>query len=488
MPIPWGMMGPDRAQLNAPVVLEAKNCIPGVSTFLPLPAPVSSTPALPSAVRGAVSVLKDDGAVATFAGTQTKLYKLDTDLTWLDVSRVSGGDYNVGLGEQWKFDIYGTNLLACNVNAAMQSIDVTSGTNFAAVSGAPSARYLAIMREFVLVGAILNNEKRVQWSANGNSADWTPRSSGGTTDADYQDLPNGGPVRGLIGGEVAYVFQAAKVTRMTFVPGSSFIMQFDEVEGASGLAAPHSLVRLRQDAYFLANDGFRKIALGSVSSTPIGVGKWAKWFLNDIKVGTELTVLGAANPVKPHIVWCYANKSTSSTTPNRMLIYDWSLDEATFADITVESLVKWLSPGITLDGMPAAGYSDLDTLPFSLDSPFWKGGASVLGVFGSDHTLSLLSGTPMQAQFVTGDGAGNSRLFVRGTRPKCDASGITVAVSSRERQADAVVWNTDEAMEDTGDVPAHASGNVFRARVTIPAQTWTQIEGIETDAAQRGKR
>lgn len=487
MPIPWGMMGPDRAQLNAPVVLEAKNCIPGVSSFLPLPSPVASTPALPSTVRGAVSVLKDDGSVATYAGTQTKLYKLASDLTWTDVSRSSGGDYNVGSGEQWKFDIYGDNLIGANVNAPLQSINVTSGTNFAPISGAPSARYIAIMREFILTGAISGTEKRVQWSSNGG-ASWTPRSSGGTTDADLQDLPNGGPVRGLIGGEVAYVFQASKVTRMTFVPGSAVIMQFDEVEGASGLAAPHSLVRLRQDAYFLANDGLRKIALGSVSSTPIGVGKWAKWFLNDIKIGTELTVLGAANPVKPHIVYCYANKSTSGTTPNRMLIYDWSLDEATFADITVESLVKWLSPGITLDGMPAAGYTNIDTLPFSLDSPFWKGGASVLGVFGTDHTLSLLSGTPMQAQFITGDGAKDSRLFVRSTRPRCDASGVTVAVAGRERQADAVVYNADEAMEDTGDVPAHVSGNVFRARVTIPAQTWTQIESIETDAAPRGQR
>ena len=122
MPIPWGMMGPDRAQLNAPVVLEAKNCIPGVSSFLPLPSPVPSTSALASTVRGAVSVLKDDGSVATYAGTQTKLYKLASDLTWTDVSRASGGDYNVGSGEQWKFDIYGDNLIGANVNAPFNDV------------------------------------------------------------------------------------------------------------------------------------------------------------------------------------------------------------------------------------------------------------------------------------------------------------------------------------------------------------------------------
>lgn len=482
--IPFGQWRPDAAQINAPVCITANNCIPGVTSFLPLPSPVASTSALASASRGAVSILLDDGTVATYAGTATKLYRLNSSAGWDDVSRLVGGAYAVGTGEQWKFDSYGDNLIAANVSDVLQYISVTSGTNFAAVSGAPKARYVAVMREFVFTGAIFGNEKRVQWSANGDMTGWTA----GTNESDYQDIPNGGPVRGLIGGEVAYVFQASKVTRITYAPGTPYIMQFDEVEGGVGLAGPHSLVKLRNEAYYLATDGFRKFALGSVQSVPVGTAKFAKWFLGDIKAGTELTVIGAANPVRPQIVWAYQSRSASGSNPNKLLIYDWSLDEATTADMTVESLIKWLSPGLTLDGMTAAGYTSMDTLPFSLDSPFWKGAASVLGIFSTDHKLSLLSGTPMEAQFITGDGMQKSRMLIQRTRPKCDASGVTVAVSMRERQADSAVFNADEAMEDTGDVPAHASGNVARARITIPSQTWTQLEGIETDAVPRGKR
>lgn len=482
--ITFGMWHPDSAKINAPVVTLAQNCIPGVTLFLPFNAPVALTAAASAAIRGAVSVLKDDGSVSTFAGTQTTLLKLNTSAGWDDVTRLAGGAYNVGTGEQWKFDVYGDNLIAAGINDVLQNISITSGTNFSAVANAPAARYVAVLREFVFCGAISGNEKRVQWSANGNMTGWTP----GLNESDYQDIPNGGPVRGVIGGEVAYVFQSGRVTRVTYVAGSSVIMQFDEVEGGVGLAAPHSLVKLRNECFYFATDGLRKFSLGAVQSVPVGVTKWIKWFLNDLKPGTELSIIGAANPVLPHIVFAYVSRTATGSTPNKLLIYDWSLDEATTAELSTESLIKWLSPGLTLDGMPAAGYTNIDTLPFSLDSPFWKGGASVLGVFTPDHKLSLLSGTPMQALFVTGDGKIDGRAFVSGTTPKVDASGVKVAVSGRERQADAVVYGPEESMEDTGDVPAHVSGNVVRARITIPAQNWTQIEGIDTQLTQAGSR
>lgn len=480
--IPFGAFHPDKAGINTPVVIEAKNVQPGSSGFLPLPALVSGTDALPTECLGAVSVLLDDGTVKTFAGTQTKLYQLATS-SWTDVSRTSGGNYAVTSGEHWKWALYGTRLIATNGADAQQYIDLVSGTNFAAVAGSPPiAKYIDTVREFVLVGSISGNEKRVQWSANGNSEGWTS----GTGESDFQDLPNGGPVRGVIGGETGYIFQASKVTRMAYVAGSPLIFQFDEIEGAAGLASPHSLIRLRSNAFYLAQDGFRSFDLRSGSSQPIGVGKWQKWFLKDIKPGTELIVRGAANPVKPVVVYAYVSTSNATAKPDRLLIVDWSLDEATFADLSVEMLVQWLSPGIDLDSMNP--YGTMETLPFSLDAPFWKGGASLFGMFGSDHSLSLQSGTPMAARITTADGQGKGRVFVSGTRPNVDASGVSVAISARERFADSVVFNTAETMEDTGVCPAHASGNLIRAQITIPAQSWTLAQGLETIAGGQGAR
>lgn len=430
-----------------------------------------------------MSVLKDDGSVKTFAGTQSNLYQLSDTGAWVDVSRLSGGVYAVGSGEQWKFALYGTRLLASNGADAYQYIDLDSGTNFAAVSGSPPvAKYTDIIREFVFLACVTGNEKRVVWSANGNSESWTS----GTGESDFQDIPNGGPIRGIIGGETGYVFQANKVTRMTYVAGSPLIFQFDEVEGASGLAAPHSLIRLRSDAYYLTQDGFRRFDLRSGGSQPIGVNKWVKWFLNDIKPGTETLVLGAAHPVKPVIVWVYVTRANVTSTPDRMMIYDWSLDEATYVDISVEALIHWLSPGVNLDSLDP--YGALDDLVFSLDSPFWKGGASLFGIFGTDNTLSLQSGTPMAATITTADGQSKGRVLIGGTRPHVDAPNVTMAIAARERFSDSVTFGTAELMEDTGVCPAHASGNIIRARISIPAESWTLAQGIETISKPQGGR
>lgn len=485
--IPWGPFRPDAMKTNAPVVMEARNVLPGVAGFLPLEDSVAGTTALPSVCRGAVSVLRDDGSVVTFAGTSTNLYQLSASTAWDDVSRLSGLGYVVGPGEQWKFAMYGSRLLATSVSGGLEYIDVNSGANFVGISAAPRARYIDIARDFVLLGGLDGNEKRVQWSGNNDSDGWMP----GVNESDYQDFPNGGPVRGVIGGEVSYVMQANRVTRMTYVPGGSagLIFQFDEVEGAAGLVAPHSLVRLRSEAYYLARDGFRKMSLSAGASEPIGTGKWVKWFLADMKPGTELSVIGVANPVRPIIVWAYiARGSASNTEPNKLLIYDWSLDEPTYADISVEALVQWLSPSTTLEGLSV--YGSLEDLPFSLDSPFWRGGAAIMGLFDTSHRLALQSGPPMAARIVTGDGRDPSgRILIKGVRPEIDTNAATIAISAREADHDAITYGAAEAMEDTGIIPAHVSGNYFRARMDIPAGSlWTLASGMQTLAGKRGKR
>jgi len=185
-------------------------------------------------------------------------------------------------------------------------------------------------------------------------------------------------------------------------------------------------------------------------------------------------------------VWAYVTRANTTSTPDRMVIYDWSLDEATYADLSVEALMQWLSPGVNLDTMD--DYGALDALQFSLDSPFWKGGAAMFGLFGSDLTLSLQSGTPMAARITTSDGRAKARMLVTGTRPSVDASGVTVSIAARERVADTVTFNAAEAMEDTGVCPAWASGNIVRGRIDIPAADWTLAQGIETIASPQGSR
>jgi hypothetical protein len=489
--IPFGPFHPDAAGINTKVVREARNVVPAAVGFAPLPSAVAATNALDAACYGATVILRYGGGTAQFSGSATKLYSL-TAATWSDVSRAVGGAYATAQGERWRFAQWGELCLSVNYNDVPQKFDMSGGigTKFTALGGSPpKARFIDVVRDQVVLAGLNGNENRIQWSGTNNAEFWTP----GSQNCDYQDFQYGGPVRGFIGGATGYVFLSDRVVRMTQTPGASTIYQFDDVQGAKGLYAPSSLVRVGDVAYYVASDGPWEISLVDGSQKPIGVNKWRLWFVNDVRAGTQLSMYGAADPSNPIVVWAYVSKDNpTSLVPDRLLIYNRFLEEAAFADVNIEALSQWITSGVTLDTMNS--YGTLDTLPYSLDSPFWKAGAYVLGLFGLDHKLAYLQGANLQATLITADGEIDQRVLIKGTRPAVDASTVQVAVSCRERDADNLSGNTvtfDElnSMEDTGICPAWNSGNVIRAKIVVPAaSTWSYAKGIDAVVAKRGRR
>jgi hypothetical protein len=96
----------------------------------------------------------------------------------------------------------------------------------------------------------------------------------------------------------------------------------------------------------------------------------------------------------------------------------------------------------------------------------------------------------MAATFITADGSLDARTFLTGFVPVVDTPAITAAVHGRERDGDTVTFGVQEAMEDTGEIPCHVSGNYVRAKLQIPSGTaWTLMQGIRVpDPKKRGKR
>jgi hypothetical protein len=86
---------------------------------------------LPARCVGAIAFARTSaGGWLIFAGTATKLYKFQSN-AWVEVTRVSGGDYTVSVDDYWSFVQFGSKLLATNINDNLQVIDVDSGaTNF----------------------------------------------------------------------------------------------------------------------------------------------------------------------------------------------------------------------------------------------------------------------------------------------------------------------------------------------------------------------
>lgn len=484
--MPFGPWNPDSASINTKHVLEAVNVLPGTSGFLPSPGlAAASANALNSDCFGACTVISSTGIVSSFAGTATKLYKLGVGASWADVSRLAGGPYAVGAGEKWKFELFGDLLVASNIDTFPQKFNLLTSTNFEALGGTPpKARYIAVVRDFIFLGCLLGFETKLQWSGINNSEHWTP----GTQSSDDQTFPSGSTIRGMLGGEVGYIFQASRVVRATFHPGSEEIFSFDEIEGGRGLSAPHSLVQVGAHAYYWGSDAIYKFDMKTASATPIGIGKWERTVRNDMKPGTELLVLGGHDPARRLIYWSYCHRASVGLAQSRVVVYDWAIDEATIIDLPIGALAQWLTQGVSLDALGAFG--TLDTLPFSLDSPAWRGGAGLLGVFSaSDDKLSFFSGANMAARITTTDFDLEKRQLIVGAIPYVDTASTTVALAARERDADSVVYGASEAMETTGICPQHKAGSLFRAQINVATgAVWSQIKGLKLKPKNAGTR
>src|SRR5207244_615946 len=78
---------------------------------------------------------------------------------------------------------------------------------------------------------------------------------------------------------------------------------------------------------------------------------------------------------------------------DRLLIYDWKLDEWTYALVDCQYITQFASPGTTLEQLDAYGDLDGGMIPYPLDSRVWEGGRPVIAAINTSGGLSFLDGT-----------------------------------------------------------------------------------------------
>src|SRR5262249_4281976 len=167
--IPIGAWQPDLPDFENPGALEAKNVIPDRAGYRPLPSLVaagSALGAMETRVQGAILARGQGGTVANFAGTVGKLYRWDNaGVAWIDVSRVTGGAYGTPADGGWSFAQFGDLVIAANGVDGPQKYTIGSGGNFAPLGGTPPvARFVATVRDFVVMGRPSGLAQRVHWS------------------------------------------------------------------------------------------------------------------------------------------------------------------------------------------------------------------------------------------------------------------------------------------------------------------------------------
>lgn len=483
MPItPFADWKPDLSDFQGEGGTEALNVIPALGGYKPFPSLSGTTNALPTACRGAISIRSSAGVTYNFAGTATKLYQLATDgLSWTDVTRAVGGNYAGTVDSWWHFAPFGDYLVATNGVDAPQVFQMGTSTKFAALGGSPPvSTFSCAIRDFHVLGRIATAYNRVKWSAYNNVADWTISA---TTLSDQQDLPDGGQLMGMVGGEYGVIFQERAVTRMSF-EGPPTAFRFDKISNTLGCRIERSIAAFENLIFFAADNGFHMITAGS-QITPIGVEKVDRWFEDNFDPAYAMNCSAAIDPISKLYLLAFPSRSSPDGSCDSILMYNWTIDKWTHASVNTELIYPAANVSTwTIDGLDALS-STIDGLVYPFDSRFYAGsGRLLLAGFTTAHKQGVFDSTALAASIETADVqlAEGRKALMRGIRPIVQGDDVTpsVTIKYRDRAQDTVQVGTPVAANAYGYCPTRVTARYHRALVTIPAgSTWDFAIGLD---------
>ncbi len=403
--ISFGEYRPDISDYEAATTRNILNVLPRGDGYGPFPDMTALSSALGAQCRGAFVAYKTDGSVSIFAATATDLFIMNNStFAWLKISKGGGPYSSVSSTEQWRFAQFNNLVIAVQANVAPQAYDIVASSAFADLAGnPPQARYVDIVGRFVVLSGLLSNPYRVQWSGlndvNGPNS-WTS----GINSSDYQDLPDGGIVRGVAGGETGVILQDQAIRRMTYVPGSPVIFQIERVSQDKGLYGPYSLVRAGERIFFFSAQGFHRIDPGGLP-TPIGRERVDRTFFTDLDKANLQLFIGAADPRNSRVFWAYKSANGTANQFDKLLCYDWVLDKFTPIKISGEYLLQVSQPGITLEGLDA-----IAPTPIAIISAANNGAGLVRLQVAS--TATLVNGQYISVSRVTGTTEANGNWLI----------------------------------------------------------------------------
>lgn len=452
----------------------AKNCYPRAVGYGPFPQEVDYSAAASADLNNVVAARTTDGTTRVFASGRTKLFRLDAgDLSLDDVSGTTYSD-----ASRWRFTQFGNRLIAANEANTLQAYDLTTTGNFANLaSDAPKARFVTVVRDFVVTGYQNSYPFRVQWSGINNETTWA---ASGTTQADSQDIPDGGAVQGLTGGEFGLILLERSLVRMSYV-GTPLIFQFDNISRNLGCYEPNSVIQYQGITYFLSDDGF--YACNGQQIEAIGAEKVNRYFFNSVKESEFDKMSAAIDPTKNLVIWGYPSVDTTY----RLLIYHVATKRWSYADTNVNRVASSSTPSVTVEGLDAYSTS-LDALSTSLDSRLWIGGKLQLaGVTGAK--IITFSGSSKTAQIDTSDiETQNNQSMITLVKPLVDNGSASIAVDSRLRLDEQTSFPSVTAANTENRVGVRSYGRYHRVRTEPSGNNWSSAIGVDIEIQSAGTR
>lgn len=454
--IPFGEWLPDIGAYNGGLT-DAKNCIANDVTYGPIKSLVASSGAMTGKCLGSYAMRSSSGVVHVFAGTATKLYKLNGS-NWDDVTRASGGDYTTAADGYWIFTNFGDLVIATNYNDDIQVFDVSTDTEFSQLSStAPRARFVFILNNFLVCIDTVDSDgtigNRVRWSPLGDPAgDWTPDID---TQAGFNDLFGGGFKNTAGTGTDSYgtVIQDSGIWRMQYVGGDQ-IFQFDIQVQDRGTVYPRSVTTNGEVTYFVDIDGL--CAFNGTGVINIGENKTNRWFFERFNSSYSYNMSASIDPVNKLYALAFPSVEDGSPDAAVVLLYNYKSGKFTYLEQSLDVIFGFLTIGYTLEALSAA-YPDIETVPYSLDSTFWQGGDFLFGAIDADGMLGVFSGQPYTATLTTPEARinPNGKATICGLFPIVEQGDCQARIGTREKLTDIVTytaWQSQNSITNEIDI------------------------------------
>jgi hypothetical protein len=480
--ITFGEWLPDQPSVTGALV-KANNVFSKAIGYGAIPSAVDYSGSASENLTNVVAGRNPDGTTSIFAGSETNLYKLDSSDMSLD--DVSGTTYATPNGQRWRFTQFGNRLIAANGFNKLQGWLLGTSTAWADLAAdAPKARYVTVVRDFVVSGNIYDATTplpfRIKWSALNDETSWTDSA---TTQSDYQEIPDGGTVVGITGGEFGLIFMDRSIHRMSYV-GSPLVFQFDNISRNLGCYEANSIIQYQGVSFFLSDDGF--YACDGQNIIAIGNEKVNRYFYSDVDEVYLSNMSAAIDPFRNLVIWSYASKGQGGNV-NRLLIYNFETKKWSSGSTDVDRVADASTPSVTLEGLDAFSTS-IDALPTSLDSRQWIGGKMMFAGVRNAKIVTF-TGANSTATIQTGDlSAENRKTAVTLVQPIVDNGSASVAISSRNLLSEQVTFGTATAADSENRVSIRSMGRYHQLEFTPSGANWLTTIGADVEIVPMGGR
>ena len=425
--ITFGEWMPDQPGITG-ALMDAKNVVSQAVGYGPLPTAATFSAAASENLTTLVAGKTPTNATKLFAAGSTKIYDVSGVGALTNVSKSGGYTPNAN-NDRFRFTQFGNVIIGTNNSDPMQAYTLGTSTLFADLAAAaPVCKYLTVVRDFVVTAftteASVVYPTRVRWSDLNDETNWT---SSSTSQADYQDIPDGGQVVGIRGGEFGLVFMEKGIHRMTYV-GTPFIFQFDNISRGKGCIAASSIAQIQGVSFFLSDDGFYMCDGQNV--TAIGSEKVDRYFFSDADESAFDVMSAAVDPVRKLVIWNYKN----TFAVRKLIIYNFKTQKWTYGDAGADYISDASTSATTLEGLDSISTS-IDAMTVSLDSILYMGGKYFLGGTSGAYVVTY-NGQPATGQIITGDINIGGRSVATLARPQVDNGSANVSVASRTLLSD----------------------------------------------------